>query len=182
MQAIKNKYGDRNDSVAKFERELEKNLNGVNFNTIQTTISEMINGDDVDSWNRKYFLPIERILDVRIADIIDGTTNPGPSPRGLYEIGTQGKYEDFQWLSEQSDGSIDVIRPSDEWSKNIFDYVYESENLDGLRFLIDQGFYTIFCPAKFQAYSYFSNSINIYTNKITCRNVTIGFNINRNLP
>ena len=158
MQAIKNKYGDRNDSVAKFERELEKNLNGVNFNTIQTTISEMINGDDVDSWNRKYFLPIERILDVRIADIIDGTTNPGPSPRGLYEIGTQGKYEDFQWLSEQSDGSIDVIRSSDEWSKNIFDYVYESENLDGLRFLIDNNFYNISCPANFQAYSYFGSS------------------------
>ena len=158
MQAIKNKYGDRNDSVAKFERALENNLNGVNFNTIQTTISEMINGDDVDSWNRKYFLPIERILNVRITDIIDGAAKLTPSPRGLYEIGTQGKYEDFQRLSEQSDGSIDVIKSSDEWSKNIFDYVYESENLEGLRFLIDNNFYTIFCPAKFQAYSYFANS------------------------
>ena len=158
MQAIKNKYGDRNDSVAEFERALEKSLNGMSFNTIQTTISEMINGNDIDSWNRKYFLPIERILNVRIADIIDGTANTTPSPRGLYEIGTQGKYEDFQWLSEQNDGSIDVIRSSDEWSKNIFDYVYESENLDGLRFLIDNHFYNISCPAKFQAYSYFSNS------------------------
>lgn len=158
MQAIKNKYGDRNDSVAKFERELEKQLGGVGFNTVQTTISEMINGDDVDSWNRKYFLPIERILNVRIADIIDGKTNTTPSPRGLYEIGTQGKYEDFQWLSEQNDGSIDVIKSSDEWSKNIFDYVYESENLDGLRFLIDNNFYDISYPAKFQAYSYISNS------------------------
>ncbi len=158
MQAIKNKYGDRNDSVAKFERALEKRLDGVGFSTIQTTISEMINGDDVDSWNRKYFLPIERILNVRIVDIIDGKTNTIPSPRGLYEIGTQGKYEDFQWLSEQNDGSIDIIKSSDEWSKNIFDYVYESENLDGLRFLIDNHFYNISCPANFQAYSYFGSS------------------------
>ena len=156
--AIYKRFGDSYDSVAKFERKLTKELNGPGFDTVQTTISAMINGLDSNEWNRKYFLPIERILDVRIADIIDGSRVFKPSPRGLYEIGTQGKYEDFQWLSEQTDGSVEVIKSYDEWSKSIFDYVYESKNIEGLRFLVDHGYYEVFGPGRIMAYSYHAGS------------------------
>lgn len=156
--AIYNRYGDSYDSVAKFTRKLAKELNGPGPDTVATTVSAMINGLDPNEWNRKYFLPIERLLNVRMADIIDGSRVFKASPRGLFEIGTQGNYEDFEWLAKQTDGSIDVIKSCDEWSKSIFNYVYESKNIEGLRFLVDNGYYQVFGPGKIIAYSYHAGS------------------------
>ena len=156
--AIYRRYGDSYDSVAKFTRKLTEALNGPGFNTVQTAISEMINGLHPDKWNRKYFVPIERLLNVRIVDIIDGERIFAPSPRGLYEIGTQGNYEDFERLAEQTDGSVEVIKSYDEWSKSIFYYVYESKNIEGLRYLVDHGYYQIYGPGQIMAYSYHAHS------------------------
>ncbi|MDY6392593.1 MAG: hypothetical protein SPL80_07115 [Bacilli bacterium] len=158
QEAIYKKYGDAYDSITKFVRDLADELCGTKFETIQSTISNMMSGADPSHWNKKYFLPIERLLNVRMADIIDDVQIYTPSPRGLYEIGTQGTYKDFQWLSEQKDGYVDVIKSYDEWSKGICDYVYESKNIEGLRFLVDHGFYQVLEPGKIMANHYHAGS------------------------
>ncbi len=138
-------------SIPQFAADLAQSSGSTNKNTVETTISQMINETPVDQWNRKYFLPIERLLGIRVADIIDGTKDYKPSPRGLYEIGTYGTYKNFEWLSEQTDGSVEIIKTYDEWSKNIVDYVYEALNFEGFRYLVDHNFYAPASPGDIVA-------------------------------
>ena len=140
------------NSVADFARDLSEEPDIGAYDTILSTLSNMINGSPINKWNRKYFLPMERKLDVRIADITDGTKGYKSSPRGLYEIGTYGTYKDFELFAEQTDGSIEVIHSSDEWSNGILDYVLEAKNLDGLRYLVDNDFYQVFRPGELIQY------------------------------
>ena len=139
-------------SLKAFYVELSQSLGGTSPKTIEDKISKFINGHE--DFPGKYIYDTEHILNIRIADIIDGTSSLPSGRRGLYEIGTQGKYQDFEWLAKQTDGSVEVIKSYDEWSNSIFDYVYEAGNLDGLRFLVDNGFYETFGPGHFMAYSY----------------------------
>ena len=139
-------------SLKKFYVELSQALENTSVATIEAKISNFINGHG--DFPGKYIYPTENILRIRFADIIEGETTFFSGRRGLYEIGTQGNYKDFEWLAKQTDGSVEVIKSYDEWSNSIFDYVYEARNLDGLRFLVNNDFYQTYAPGQFSAYSY----------------------------
>lgn len=139
-------------SLKAFYIELSKALGDTSAKTIEVKISKFINGRG--PFPGRYIYATEHMLGIRIADIIDGTYVSPASPRGLYEIGTHGTYEDFEWLAAQTDGSVEVIRSYDEWSKSIVHYVYESKNLEGLRYLVDHGFYQTFGAGKFMCHCY----------------------------
>ncbi len=157
LNAIEQRYGcGKEGSLTQFAEILAKRIDGKG-RTVLTQLSMMVNGEDPEGWNRKYFLPMEELLDIRIADIIYGERKYVQSPRGLYEIGTFGKYEDFEWLENQTDGSVNVLKSFDEWSKGIFHYVYQAENLDGLRFLVDHGYYEVWQPGHFSSISFHSS-------------------------
>lgn len=158
LEAIDRKYGHEANGVSKLAYQLSDEPNTANYDTIITTLSAMINGNNLSKWNRKLFLPMERILGIRIADIIDGTKEYKQSPRGLFEIGTEGSYEDFEWLASQTDGSVEVIRSFDEWSKGIVDYVFEAKNIEGFKYLAEHGFFDSFAPGSITAYGYHSSN------------------------
>ncbi len=144
--AIKKKYG----SVVSFAVDLSKELDGTGVETIQATLSKMMATDDQSTWNKKYFLGIERLLDVRIADIIDGAKEFKPYHRaGLYEIGSQGSYKDFEELAND-EGNI--LKEYDEFSNSIFDYVYEFKNLEGFHFLVDNDYFQSVVPGGLFTY------------------------------
>ena len=150
-EAIHNaEYG----TVSEFAHELSTQPGLPAHETILTNLSNMINHPNPAGWSRKLFLPIERLLNVRIADIIDGTDLHQRSPRGLFEIGTQGSYKDFETLANQTNESIDVLHSYDEWSKSIVDYVYQAKNIEGLRYLVDNGFYRVYSPGKIEVANY----------------------------
>lgn len=101
--------------------------------------TKMLNGER--ELNSKYYIPIERIFDVRIADLLSDDANIKPSyrNRGLRYTAAANTYEEFANLAaETSDGDHSVIFNTDEYDKNIFDYIIEFRATNGIKYLVDE--------------------------------------------
>lgn len=91
--------------------------------------------------NSKYYIPIERIFDIRIADLLSDDANIKPSyrNRGLRYTAAANIYEEFANLAaETSDDDHSVIFYTDEYNKSIFDYIIEFRATNGIRYLVDE--------------------------------------------
>ena len=123
-----------------FANDLALKIDGAKSESILETLSKMINGKQ-DKWPAKWFLAMEELLDVKVIDLINHPTHKPFSKPGLFEVGTYGKYNDFERLDETKDSGPSVLDSYDEWDKKIYFYVYESKNFDGVKYLFDSGRY-----------------------------------------
>lgn len=101
--------------------------------------TKMLNGER--ELNSKYYVPIERIFDIRIADLFSDNANIKPSyrKRGLRYTAAMNTYEEFANLAaEASDGNHSVIFNTDEYNKSIFDYIIEFRATNGIKYLVDK--------------------------------------------
>lgn len=101
--------------------------------------TKMLNGER--ELNSKYYIPIERIFDIRIADLLSNDANIKPSyrNRGLRYTAAANTYEEFANLAaETSEGAHSVIFNTDEYNKSIFDYIIEFRATNGIRYLVDE--------------------------------------------
>lgn len=101
--------------------------------------TKMLNGER--ELNSKYYIPIERIFDIRIADLLSDDANIKPSyrNRGLRYTAAANTYEEFANLAaETSEGAHSVIFNTDEYNKSIFDYIIEFRATNGIRYLVDE--------------------------------------------
>ena len=101
--------------------------------------TKMLNGER--ELNSKYYVPIERIFDIRIADILSDDANIKPfyRNRGLRYTAATNAYEEFENLAaETSDGDRSVIFNTDEYNKSIFDYIIEFRATNGIKYLVDE--------------------------------------------
>ena len=84
--------------------------------------TKMLNGER--ELNSKYYIPLERIFDIRIADLLSDDANIKPSyrNRGLRYTAAANTYEEFANLAaETSDGDHSVIFNTDEYNKSILE-------------------------------------------------------------
>lgn len=91
--------------------------------------------------NSKYYVPIERIFDIRIADLLSDNANIKPTyrNRGLRYTAATNSYEEFVSLAtETSENNHSVIFYSDEYSKSIFDYIIEYRANNGIKYLVNE--------------------------------------------
>ena len=101
--------------------------------------TKMLNGER--ELNSKYYIPLERIFDIRIADLLSDDANIKPSyrNRGLRYTAAANTYEEFANLAaETSDGDHSVIFNTDEYNKSIFDYIIEFRATNGIKYLVDE--------------------------------------------
>ncbi len=91
--------------------------------------------------NSKYYIPLERIFDIRIADLLadDSAVKPSYRSRGLRYTAATNSYEEFANLAaETRDGDHSVLFNTDEYSKSIFDYIIEFRATNGIRYLVNK--------------------------------------------
>lgn len=101
--------------------------------------TKMLNGER--ELNSKYYVPLEQIFDIRIADLLSADSNLKPSyrNRGLRYTAATNSYEEFATLAaETSDGNHSVMFYTDEYSKGIFDYIIEFRAENGIRYLVNE--------------------------------------------
>lgn len=101
--------------------------------------TKMLNGER--ELNSKYYIPLERIFDIRIADLLsdDAHIKPSYRSRGLRYTAATNSYEEFANLAaETSDGDHSVIFYTDEYSKGIFDYIIEFRATNGIKYLVNE--------------------------------------------
>ncbi len=101
--------------------------------------TKMLNGER--ELNSKYYVPLEQIFDIRIADLLSADSNLKPSyrNRGLRYTAATNSYEEFATLAaETSDGNHSVMFYTDEYSKGIFDYIIEFRAENGIRYLVKE--------------------------------------------
>lgn len=101
--------------------------------------SKMLDGER--ELNSKYYVPIERIFDIRIADLLSDDSNVRPSyrSRGLRYTAAANTCEAFANLAaERSEGNYSVIFNTDEYSKSIFDYIIEFRATNGIKYLVNE--------------------------------------------
>ena len=101
--------------------------------------TKMLNGER--ELNSKYYVPIERIFDVRIADLLsdDSCIKPSYRSRGLRYTAATNSYEEFANLAaETREGNYFVIFNTDEYSKSIFDYIIEYRATNGIKYLVNE--------------------------------------------
>lgn len=99
----------------------------------------MLNGER--ELNSKYYVPLERIFDIRIADLLSDEANINPSyrNRGLRYTAATNSYKEFAILAaEISDTGRSVIFYTDEYSKSIFDYIIEFRAVNGIKYLVNE--------------------------------------------
>lgn len=100
--------------------------------------TKMLNGER--ELNSKYYVPIERIFDIRIADLLSDDAHIKPSfrNRGLRYTAATNTYEEFGNLAaETNEGNHSVIFCTDEYNKSIFDYIIEFRATNGIKYLVD---------------------------------------------
>ncbi len=101
--------------------------------------TKMLNGER--ELNSKYYVPLEKIFDIRIADLLseDANINPTFRNRGLRYTAATNSYEEFANLAtETSDNDHSVMFYTDEYSKSIFDYIIEYRASNGIKFLVNE--------------------------------------------
>ncbi len=101
--------------------------------------AKMLNGER--ELNSKYYVPLERIFDIRIADLLSDEANINPSyrNRGLRYTAATNSYKEFAILAaEISDTGRSVIFYTDEYSKSIFDYIIEFRAVNGIKYLVNE--------------------------------------------
>lgn len=81
--------------------------------------------------NSKYYIPLERIFDIRIADLL--------SDDSKVKTAATNSYEEFANLAvETNDGNHSVLFNTDEYNKSIFDYIIEFRAINGIRYLVNE--------------------------------------------
>lgn len=101
--------------------------------------AKMLNGER--ELNSKYYVPLERIFDIRIADLLSEDVNIKPTyrNRGLRYAAATNSYEEFANLAtETSENNHAVIFYTDEYSKSIFDYIIEYRANNGIKYLVNE--------------------------------------------
>lgn len=101
--------------------------------------AKMLNGER--GLNSKYYVPIERIFDIRIADLLSEDSNIKPTyrNRGLRYTAATNSYEEFANLAtETSENNHSVMFYTDEYSKSIFDYIIEYRATNGIKYLVNE--------------------------------------------
>ena len=90
--------------------------------------------------NSKYYIPLERIFDIRIADLLSDDSNVKPSyrSRGLRYTAATNSYEEFANLAAETSDDNSVMFYTDEYSKGIFDYIIEFRATNGIRYLVNE--------------------------------------------
>ncbi len=90
--------------------------------------------------NSKYYIPLERIFDIRIADLLSDDSNVKPfyRSRGLRYTAATNSYEEFANLAAETSDDNSVMFYTDEYSKGIFDYIIEFRATNGIRYLVNE--------------------------------------------
>lgn len=91
--------------------------------------------------NSKYIVPLERIFGIKIADLLSDDKLVPPTFRncGLRYTAASNDYHAFEELAEEVIGGDDLVMfNTDEYNKNIFDYIVEYRAGNGIRFLVDK--------------------------------------------
>lgn len=103
------------------------------------SFTKMLNGER--ELNSKYYIPLERIFDIRIADLLadDSNIKPFYRSRGLRYTEATSSYEEFANLAaDTSYSDHSVIFYTDEYSKGIFDYIIEFRATNGIKYLVNE--------------------------------------------
>lgn len=127
------------DLLIRMYKQLGDNLAYEKAEREKGNFTKMLNGER--ELNSKYYVPIERIFDIRIADLLSDNANIKPSyrNRGLRYTAATNTYEEFANLAaETSDGNHSVIFNTDEYNKSIFDYIIEFRATNGIKYLVDE--------------------------------------------
>lgn len=101
--------------------------------------AKMLNGER--ELNSKYYVPLERIFDIRIADLLadDVSIKPSFRNRGLRYTAATNSYEEFANLAaETKEGDYSVMFSTDEYNKSIFDYIIEFRATNGIKYLVNE--------------------------------------------
>lgn len=90
--------------------------------------------------NSKYYVPLEKIFNIRIADILcdDDFVKPSFRNRGLRYTAATNSYKEFENLGVETINNEElVIFNTDEYNKSIFDYIIEYRANSGIKYLVD---------------------------------------------
>ena len=147
------KIGTYKDLLIKIYRELGEESVYDKAEREKGNFAKMLKGER--ELNSKYYIPLERIFNIRIADLLSDDSNVKPSYRnhGLRYTAATNSYEEFVNLAIETYGSNhSVLFNTDEYNKSIFDYIIEYRATNGIRYLVNE------CSLRYDSFrsSFFS--------------------------
>ena len=149
----KHKIDTHTDLLKKILNKIEKGNVYEEIKKQKANFSKMINGER--NFNYEYIAPLEDILETKFSYIINGTEyNSEFVNKGLRFAAFQNNYKEFERLDDELCKHGNPIFNTDEFGKNIINYILENDSIEGLRYLTDK----------------YNFKYNIFNNSMFCEN------------
>lgn len=148
---IYQQIGDNNLAYEKAEKE-------------KGNFTKMLKGER--ELNSKYYIPLEKIFNIRIADLLSDNRFVNPTFRnsGLRYTAASNSYEEFKNLnSETTQEGDSPIFNTDEYDKSIYDYIVEYRAGNGIKYFVNECSLRYNCLTK----SFFSPNTNSFCDENT---------------
>lgn len=134
-----NNIATQSDLLRKICEELnEEDVDG-KVKKQKPNFSQMLEGNR--KLNKDYYIPIEKIFDIRIAELLDDSKDLKYQyvNKGIRWAAASDDVEEFRRLCNEDNPTFyqKVIKSKDEFGKDIIDYIIEFKAINGFKYLIN---------------------------------------------